>query len=158
MRHTITILGMTMALAAAACGGDSGGTDMARFVGTWHPVSGTITTTCPGYAPYTDPVSANLVWSRGVGADLVSTEGISSCATMADVTNSTATALPGQSCTFPDGEGGTYTVTVSGYTFVLAPDAQTATENASGQIGYVGGGVSVACMFTGTASYQKIGN
>ena len=156
MRHTIMILGMTMAMGVSACGG-SGGDDFGRFVGTWHPVSGTYTTNCPGYAPSTEPVTANLVWSTGVGADLISTDG-SSCALMADVTNATASGVPGQSCTVPDSQGGTLTMAVSGYTFVVSTDGRTATENGSGQITYVGGGASVICTFTATASYQKIGN
>lgn len=164
MRHTIMILGMAMTTALGACGGgdsggDSGGGDnLGRFVGTWQPVSGTVTTTCSGYEPSTDPIVANVIWSRGVGADLVSTDVSTSCATMADVAGSTASGLPGQTCSFPDGQGGTYTFTLSGYTFVLAPDARTATENASGQASYVGGGQSVICTLNATASYQKIGN
>ncbi len=157
MRHTIMMLGMTMAMAASACGGESGGDEFARFVGTWRPVSGTSTTSCPGYAPQTGSVTTNLTWSTGVGSDLISTDG-SSCALMADVTSATAAGVPGQSCTTPDGQGGTYTVVVSGYTFVISADGRTATENASGQITYVGGGASLICTFTGTASYQKIGN
>jgi hypothetical protein len=156
MRHTIMILGMTMAIGASACGGESSD-DFGRFVGTWHPVSGTTTTSCPGYAPVTEPATTNLVWSSGVGADLISTDG-SSCTVMADVTNATASGVPGQSCTFPDGQGGTYTLAFGGYTFVVSTDGRTATENASGQITYVGGGASLICSFTGTASYQKIGN
>ena len=50
------------------------------------------------------------------------------------------------------------TLVVSGYTFVISADGRTATENGSGQISYVGGGATVICTFTGTASYQKIGN
>ena len=156
MRHTIMILGMAMTTALGACGGESGGDEVRRFLGTWHPVSGTFTTTCPGYTPITEPVTTNLVWSRGVGADLVSTDG-SPCAWMADVTNATAAGVPGQSCTVPDGAGGTYTFSFSGYTFVVGADGQTATENGSGQVSYVGGGLSVLCTFTATASYQKIG-
>jgi hypothetical protein len=157
MRHTIMMLGMTMAMAASACGSESAGDQFARFVGTWRPVSGTTTTICPGYTPETAPVTTNLVWSPGVGADLVSTDA-TSCAWMADVTNQTAAGVPGQSCITPDGQGGTYTVVVSGYTFVISADGRTATENGSGQITYVGGGATVICTFTGTASYEKIGN
>ena len=158
MRHTIMMLAMTMAMTASACGGgESGGDEFARFVGTWRPVSGTVTTNCPGYAAETDPITENLVWSPGVGADLVSTDS-TSCTMMANVTKSTAASVPGQSCTLPDGQGGTYTMAFSGYTFVISADGRTATENGSGQITFVGGGASLICTFTGTASYEKIGN
>jgi hypothetical protein len=157
MRHTIMILGMAMTTALGACGGESRGNDFSRFVGTWHPVSGTITTTCPGYTPFTDPVTVNLTWSEGVSADLVGNDG-TPCLIMADVMSSTASGVPGQLCTVPDGAGGTATLTISGYTFVVSSDGQTATENGSGQVTYIGGGASLICTFTGTASYQKISN
>jgi hypothetical protein len=157
MRHTIMMLAVTMAMAASACGSEPRGEEHARFVGTWRPVSGTLTTNCPGYTAETSPITMNLIWSPGVGSDLVSTDG-TTCVVMADVTNATAAGVPGQSCTYADGQGGTYTSTFSGYTFVIAPDGRTATENGSGQISYVGGGVSLVCTFTGTASYEKIGN
>jgi len=158
MRHTIMMLAMTMATATSACGGgESGGDEFARFVGTWRPVSGTVTTSCPGYTAETSPVTENLIWSPGVGADLLSTDS-TTCALMADVTNATAASVPGQSCMLPDGQGGTFTVAVSGYTFVVAADGRTATENGSGQITFVGGGATLICTFTETASYEKIGN
>jgi hypothetical protein len=157
MRHTIMMLGMTMAMAASACGSEPGGDAFARFVGTWRPVSGTTTTSCPGYTPETRPVTTNLNWRAGVGADLVSTDD-SSCALMADVTSATAAGVPGQSCTIPDGQGGTYTLAYAGYTFVISADGRTATENGSGQLTFVGGGATLICTFTGSASYEKIGN
>ena len=156
MRHTIMMLGMTMAMAASACGSESGGDQLTRFVGTWRPVSGTTTTSCPGYTPETRSVATNLIWSTGVGADLVSADG--ECVLMADVTNATAAGVPGQSCTIPDGQGGTYTLAYGGYTFVISPDGRTATENGSGQVTFVGGGATLICTFTGSASYEKIGN
>ena len=157
MRHTIMMLGMTMAMAASACGSEPAGDEFARFVGTWRPVSGTQTTSCPGYTAETRPVTTNVIWNTGVSADLVST-GDSSCPWMADVTNATAATVPGQSCTIPDGQGGTYTIALSGYTFVISADGRTATENGSGQLTFVGGGATLICTFTGTASYEKIGN
>lgn len=157
MRHTIMMLGMTMAMAASACGSESVGDEFARFVGTWRPVSGTTTTSCPGYTPETRPVTTNVIWSPGVSADLISTDA-SSCALMADVINATAAGVPGQSCTIPDGQGGTYTLAFNGYTFVISADGRTATENGSGQLTFVGGGATLICTFTGSASYEKIGN
>ena len=126
-------------------------------MGTWRPVSGTVTTSCPGYAVDTSPITENLIWSPGVGADLIATDS-TSCSLMANVTSATAASVPGQSCTGPDGQGGTYTSAFSGYTFVISPDGRTATENGSGQLTLVGGGATLICSFTGTASYEKIGN
>ena len=160
MRNTIMMLGMTMAMAmaASACGGgESGGEQFARFVGTWRPVSGTVTRSCPGYAAETSPVTENLIWSPGVGADLISTDS-TSCSLMANVTSATAASVPGQSCSGPAGQGGTYTLAFGGYTFVISADGRTATENGSGQITFVSGGATLICTFTGTASYEKIGN
>ena len=60
MRHTIKMLGLVFVLAISACGGERGD-NLGRFVGTWRPTSGTATTICPGYQPFTDPVSGT--WS-----------------------------------------------------------------------------------------------
>ena len=80
------------------------------------------------------------------------------CPLMADVTNATASGIPGQACTQPDGAGGTSTVTFTGYTFVLSPDGHTATENSSGQLTLIAEGASVICSFNATGSYQKLSN
>ena len=77
---------------------------------------------------------------------------------MADAANTTASGVPGQACTQPDGAGGTSTVTFTGYTFVLSPDGRTATENSSGQITLIAEGASVICSFNESGSYQKISN
>ncbi len=157
MRHTIKMLGLVFVLALSACGRQDGD-NLGRFVGTWRATSGTVTTICPGYQPFTDPVSGNLVWSSGVSSDLISTDPIGACAMMADVNGATASAVPGQSCTLPDGLGGLSTVTFVGYTFVISADGQTATENGSGHVTYVVEGASIVCSFNESGSYQKIGN
>src|SRR4029077_10955963 len=108
-----------------------------RFVGTWHATAGTITEICPAADIYTDVLTGNLVWSSGVGSDLVSTSAFVSCPLVANVTGSTASGMPGQTCTAADGTGTTSTLTVASYTFVISPDGHTATENASGQATYV---------------------
>ena len=120
--------------------------------------SGTYTTTCPGYVPDTEALSGGATWSPGVSSDLVGATAIVDCPMMADVTGATASGLPGQPCTGTDSSGETYTLTVSGYTFVLSPDGRTATENCSMQLAIVGGGASVVCSITETGSYQKISN
>jgi hypothetical protein len=73
------------------------------------------------------------------------------------VANVTASAVPGQTCTVPAADG-SYAVGYTGYTFVLGPDGTTATENGSATLTYVGGGLSLSCAFSQTASYRKIGH
>jgi hypothetical protein len=158
MRNAIKKLGLVSILVLSACGGGSAsGDDLKKFVGTWRATSGTTTTICPGYDAFTDTVTGNTVWSHGVSSDLVSTDG-SNCPIMADVIGSTATGTPGQSCTQSDGAGGVSTVTFSGYTFVIAPDGHTATENASGNLTLIDSGATILCTYNETGSYEKIGN
>ena len=157
MRHAIKMLGLVFVLALSACGGEDRD-NLGRFLGTWRATSGTLTMLCPGFQPFTDAVSGNRVWSSGVSSDLISTDPNGACAIMADVNGATASGVPGQSCTGPDGIGGIQTETVDGYTFVISADGQTATENMSGHVNYSVEGVSLVCSFNETASFQKIGN
>ncbi|MEP6654830.1 MAG: hypothetical protein ABJA82_15815 [Myxococcales bacterium] len=131
-----------------------GGKDLSRFIGTWKPTSGTLTTTCAGQSS-TDAVTDNTVWAAGISSDLVQTDG--SCALMANVTGSTASALPSQSCTQMSGTT-TATLSTTAYTFSLSADGQTATESGSGILSGNSGGVAVSCSISITAAYQKIAN
>jgi hypothetical protein len=134
----------------------SGGDDaqLARFVGTWRAVSGTHTVSCPGIVAETLPVDDDVVWTRGVTSDLVQSLA-PRCTIEADVMGSTASGS-GRPCLFPDGSGGTETLTVDSYTFVLASDGQTAQGNGSASIVLNGGGASFTCTNNLAASYQKI--
>jgi len=158
----VALLGVFVA-AAGACGSngtsaspDSGtaASGLSRFVGTWHPTSGSITYNCSG-TTQTDPVVDNLTWGAGVGADLVQTSG--TCVFKANVTASTASALPSQSCTEVTGTT-TVVLAVAAYTFSLSADGTTATESASGTATLSDSGLTATCTFSGLASYQKIAN
>ncbi len=154
VRSTLALA--VLGLLLQACGGSSGG-GSSRFTGTWHPISGTVTTSCPGFAPDTSSVTDNITWSNGVSNDLVQTDPSTSCVLNADITGSTASGS-GPACTIPDGNGGNLTITITAYTFALAADGQTAQENGSGTAVDNVGGASVTCTISETASYQKIGN
>jgi hypothetical protein len=156
----VSLLGVLVAT-SAACGSndtttpaDSGASGNSRFVGTWHPTSGTTTLTCAG-TPSTSSVTDNLTWGAGVGADLVQTSG--SCMLKANVTSSTASALPSQTCTEAVGTA-TVVLAVAAYTFSLSADGLTATESVSGSATVSQGGLTETCTFSGLASYQKIAN
>lgn len=156
MRYAIKMFGLVLVAALSACGRDDGG-GFDTFVGTWKPTSGTGTTICPGYAPFTSTASGNIVWSAGVSSDLVMTDP-SGCLMLADVRGTTATAFPGQTCTASDGAGGVSTASFTGYTFIVSPDGRNATENASATITFIDQGASIVCSGTSTISYQKISN
>jgi len=154
----VLAIGMVMA-AGGACGSsdkaaspDSGPTGNSRFVGTWHPTSGTITYNCGGVIT-PDTVTDNLTWAAGVGADLVQTAG--SCVFKANVVSSTASALPSQSCNMQSGTTN-ITLALAAYTFSLSADGLTATESASGNATLSDSGVTLTCTYNETASYTKI--
>ncbi|HEY5283912.1 MAG TPA: hypothetical protein VIM14_14065 [Polyangia bacterium] len=149
----VSLLGVLVAT-SAACGSNDTTTHASSFVGTWHPTSGTTTLTCAG-TPSTSSVTDNLTWGAGVGADLVQTSG--SCMLKANVTSSTASALPSQTCTEAAGTA-TVVLAVAAYTFSLSADGLTATESVSGSATVSQGGLTETCTFSGLASYQKIAN
>ncbi|HVU49311.1 MAG TPA: hypothetical protein VHL80_01430 [Polyangia bacterium] len=153
--ESITATGAALALgiSLAACGGGQGG-DVSRFTGTWSATSGTVTVTCPGQNDSWS-VTGTVRWDKGLASDLV--QATPPCIVDADVTGSTASGA-GQTCSYDDGAGGTYTLTRPNYTFVLAPDGRTAQENASGTLVDTNGGASLACTFSETASYTKLGD
>jgi hypothetical protein len=147
-------------VAGGACGSndpsaptpDAGATGNSRFVGTWHPTSGTTTYNCSGNIA-TDTVTDNLTWATGVGADLVQTSG--SCVFKANVVSSTASGLPSQTCTLTSGTT-VAVVTFAAYTFSLSADGLTAMESASGNATLSDSGISLTCTYNQTASYTKI--
>jgi hypothetical protein len=158
MRTTLTktMIITAFALALAACDG-GGGPDLGKFIGTWHPTAGAVTVTCPGQPSQSVPVSGAIVWSRGVSSDLVQTAAGDSCDIEADASGSTAEGHASP-CTGADGGGGTFTLTITSYTFVVAPDGRTAQENETASYVDSAGGATVTCSLSGTASYQKVGS
>ena len=158
MRIFGTVLAIaTLAGSLQACSSSGGGAAASKFIGTWHPSSGTVTTTCPGAGTDTSSVTTNLIWSMGVSSDLVQTDPSTSCVLNANITGSTASGT-GAPCSFSDGSGGTATLTISSYTFALAADGQTAQENGSGTFVDNNTGVTITCSLSETAAYQKISN
>jgi len=131
---------------------DTGPTGNTRFVGTWHPTSGTVTYTCAGQV-FTDTIVSNLTWAAGVGSDLVQTSG--SCVFRANVTSSTASGLPSQTCTVQSGTT-TAVIAFSAYTYSLSADGLTAMESASGTATVSDSGSTLTCGYNETASYTKI--
>jgi hypothetical protein len=125
---------------------------IARFVGGWQAVSGTVTVSCPGYASSSTAVMRRVKWSEGIRTDLVQTQEGVPCVVDANITGATASGS-GPSCTLPD--KGSYTVSV--YTFAIAEDGQTAQEDFSGTVTATVDGAAVACAVGGSATYQKVG-
>jgi hypothetical protein len=158
MRNSIKALLVTISLAGLSCG--SNAKDLSSFVGVWSAASGTYTITCAGITPSTSQVTGTETWATSSTSDLVQTSPGSACVFHANVSASTATGLPGQSCndTGTDATtGASYTtiLTFTAYTFVVSPDGKTATENFSGNATYTESGSTTNCTFTQTASYTK---
>jgi hypothetical protein len=155
MRNAIGMVGLAIGLCLSACGGTGDGVE--PFLGTWHPISGTIRTACPGAVPTTENPGRDVRWSAGVDTDLVSTTALTPCRLKADVMARTAIGVPDDKCTVADGTGGTSNVILNRYTFAVSLDGRTATESAGGQITRVDEGVATGCLFEAMGSYQKVG-
>jgi hypothetical protein len=138
-------------------GGENGGTgdggkNLSLFIGTWQPTSGSETVNCAGQ-PQTDAITDNTIWQMGTTSDLVQPPDSSGCPLLANVSGSTATALPHQSCT-QSMSGLTLTLTITSYTFTVAASGTTATETASGTA-VTSGTAAVSCTVTESAMYKK---
>lgn len=155
MRNEIGMVGLAVALVLSACGGTGDGAE--SFVGTWHPISGTIRKACPGGVPMTENAVRDVLWSSGVGSDLVATTALTPCRLKADVVAGTAVGLADDRCTVADASGGMSTVLLNRYTFAVSQDGRTASESAAGQITRVDQGVATGCSFEATGSYRKAG-
>jgi hypothetical protein len=140
-------------------GGSGTGKDLSKFEGVWSTVSATQNLLCPGGSTtLTD--NSNVTWSAGSSSDLIQTSSSNSCVIHANVSGSTAVEAGAQTCTLSGtddtGVGYTETVSTTAYTFVLAPDGQTATENSSATLTFnFSTGESVTCTMSGTASFMK---
>jgi hypothetical protein len=131
-----------------------GGKDLCAFIGTWTAKSGTATLNCAG-TPSTSQVTGDTVWQRGTTSDLIQPASSGGgCALLANVSGNTATGLPNQTCSMSSGSD-TINLTLSTYTFVLGSDHTTATEMGSGTGVVSGGGTSLSCTYSETATYSK---
>jgi hypothetical protein len=162
---TVTVIALSSALFAAACGEDradltrAAGTSSASevssaFVGTWRPTAGTVTKTCPGLAASSEPIRVDLTWSADGNAGLVTNE-LGQCPFHANVTDSTASAAPNQGCAVSDGAYGFTTTAFASYTFTVSADGQTAIEERAGTVGHSDDAPSSICSFAGTAAYER---
>jgi hypothetical protein len=138
----------------ASCGssssdGSSAGVD--KFVGTWKYTSGTITVNCPSpIGTLTASQEGNVIVSKGATSDLVVVN--ETCSLKFEVTGSTATALPGQSCTYVDADG--TEVDTFNSAVVTTPDGVTAHYSATMTAAITADGFAVTC--TGSESSDLI--
>lgn len=121
------------------------------------PISYSATITCAA-GNIQSTAGTNETWAMGVSSDLVQTSAGSNCVVSANVTGTTASALPGQSCLTSDSSGDVINITLTPYTFSLSADYQTAQESGSGQaqITFTDGS-SAICTYSLIASYRKVG-
>jgi hypothetical protein len=163
MRNSLKTLLVASLLTAGACGGGSEGKNLERFAGIWTATAGTAILNCGGQST-PSPISSTVTWSLGTTSDLVqTTSSNSSCVIHADVDGDTATGIENQPCTV-QGTDPTYgdlliqATTITAYTFALAADGKTATENASGTLVQTDNttGTTTSCTISETGgSYQK---
>jgi hypothetical protein len=155
MRNAIKMVGLVFVLALSACGEGGGGGDVGPFVGTWRPTAGAIKRACPGETPTMEALARDLVWSVGNSSDLASITAVSPCRVKADVGDTTAIGVPDDNCRYAE-RAGTAMLTLSSYTFAIAPDGRSAVERAFGQTTGVEDGVAKSCAFEETGTYAKI--
>ena len=149
MMSAIAFLGLGL----AACGGGGDAAEIAKFTGTWNVVSGTMNETCPE-GTYTSATTGQVKWTKGVSSDLVQSS--PPCTIAAEAEGSTATGS-GPACTFNNAAGDSFTLTITSYTFVVAPDGRAAQENGAGTLLETDtNGASETCTMNESASYQKL--
>ena len=150
----------TVALAPAGCGGGApapGGVkaNLDLFIGTWMPTSGTSTQTCEGIGSATSAVSESVIWTLGTKSDLVLGDPETVAAgggVLANVTGSTARALPGQIYSYAIAER-SWSWTQDTLSFALRPDLTTADEDSSGTTREE---TTVVCRGALHATYRKL--
>jgi len=135
----------------SSSGGGTGASPTA-FLGTWTVTMGSNTVTCQGRSQTTMD-TGSLVIATGTASDLSVSIG-AGCDLAANIMSATtATLLPGQSCTQSE-SGGTVTLDPNG-SFVLAPGGQTATADLSGTATDSSSGQTVDCSYTEHDSYAR---
>lgn len=132
--------GSSGATGSAGRGGSGAGgapaTDTSRFLGDWVVSEGTIVFVCPNGTKSTDATGYLETWEVGTTSALVQPGFEGTCPMKANISGSTASAVPGQGCvangTADNGDSITQTLTFTSYKFVLDAAGQTATETYSG--------------------------
>lgn len=120
-------------------GGSTGGSaaDIDRFVGSWK-TAGKITLTCPNSDPVTADTTNAVTLARGTSSDLVATD--TSCSLALNVSGSTATFTPNQTCIIhatysgPPVQAETDAYKIESGTFVLDADGNSGTVTLDGTV------------------------
>jgi len=148
--HRIASIAL-FALVAAGCGADPA----APYTGTWSFASGTDNVSCPNGTTSTQ-LTGNVTIKRATGGGLVvlDPEG---CNFTYDLDGAHASTRA-QSCSFPVpelGQGVTAAVTYDTIT-LDTDDGKTMTDTFSGTAVYTSSAGSLDCIFSGTATLDKV--
>lgn len=154
--NKLILLALVAASTLSGCGGDDGS---AAFIGTWQYGAGSTTTlTCTGTAPRVSNNTGTFQLAAGTESDIIEVpDAGDTCApTKFNISGSTATVVPGQSCTTMDA-GRTTVASLSSYTLTLGADGKSLTLTANGSA-TVTGTTSVTCTISLMANATKVGN
>ena len=138
-------------------------TGNARFVGDWSATSGMLTFSCPGVADMSQDVTGYAeTWEVGTTSALLQQNFEGTCPLNANVSGTTASAVPGQHCTETNtdatsGDSITQTLAFTTYRFVIDAAGDTATETFAGTDIYKDNTTnqSLTCTFSRNAVFAK---
>jgi hypothetical protein len=119
---------LTLGGCDAAAAEPMGATSATAMIGTWTYASGTTTRTCPNEAPTPAAPEGTLVVAAGNAGEVVVTEP-GACSLRFSLKNNVATIVAGQTCSGPDGAGGTITFSNMQWSLALSADGKTLTES-----------------------------
>jgi hypothetical protein len=135
-------------LIGAACSSTPAGSDL---IGTWTYTSGTSTLTCSGKSTTTQ-VTGNITIAEGIQSGTIVIIG-PNCTTTEDVSGSSATALPGQTCTETT-SGVMDVATITSLTLTLDDGVLSLTSGSTDVLSE--GGASTDCTGTITATLMQV--